>query len=45
MNTIRHAAIAIIAGLHFHAPAMAEEIGKREYMDNCATCHGESGMG
>ena len=25
--------------------SLAEESGKVEYMENCATCHGESGLG
>ena len=37
--------LALIAGLNFHSTAMADEIGQQEYMDNCASCHGESAMG
>ena len=34
------AAAALLA-----APAMAEDLGKEEYMNACASCHGESGTG
>lgn len=34
------AAAALLA-----APAMAEDLGKEEYMNACALCHGESGTG
>ena len=37
-------AAALFAALSF-GTAQAEEIGKRAFMENCASCHGESGMG
>lgn len=45
MNAIRIAATAGLCGLFLTGMAMADETGKQEYMNNCATCHGESGMG
>lgn len=29
----------------FALPAVADELGRREYMNNCAACHGETGLG
>jgi mono/diheme cytochrome c family protein len=33
------------ASLLLAGGAIADELGKQEYMNNCATCHGETGMG
>ena len=42
-NTTR----ALLAGLLFSGAAFAQEtdLGKEIYMDRCAVCHGETGMG
>lgn len=39
-NTVAAAVMACLG-----VAASAEELGKQEYMNNCASCHGESGMG
>ena len=36
---------AATTGLLLAGGAMADELGKQEYMNNCANCHGESGLG
>lgn len=45
MKAFTTAVAASLFGLFLTGAAMADETGKQEYMDNCATCHGESGMG
>lgn len=44
--TRTHGMIAgAIVSLLLAGASSADEIGKREYMNNCASCHGESAMG
>ena len=38
-------AVALAAFAPFATPVPADELGQREYMTACASCHGESGMG
>ncbi|MRU15046.1 cytochrome c [Roseovarius sp. A21] len=42
LTTISSAAILLALGL---MPAAADEMGQAEYMNSCATCHGESADG
>ncbi len=41
LNKVAVAAMVVCLG----AAASADDLGKQEYMNNCASCHGESGMG
>lgn len=41
---MKHVIVSLFASL-FAFPAVADELGQREYMNNCAACHGESGLG
>lgn len=44
--TIRSKLAPLAAGLALAATgALADDAGQQEYMDNCASCHGESGVG
>lgn len=36
---------SVCMGILATGMASAEELGKKEYMNNCASCHGETGMG
>ena len=36
---------AFAAAALLTSPAIADELGKQEFMTYCASCHGESGMG
>jgi len=37
--------IGAISALSMSGAAVADDLGKQLFMDNCASCHGESGMG
>lgn len=41
LNKVAVAAMVVCLG----TAASADDLGKQEYMNNCASCHGESGMG
>jgi mono/diheme cytochrome c family protein len=42
LNKITATALLVLLGL---GTAQAEDLGKEEYMNSCATCHGEMGKG
>ncbi len=42
LNPMPMLALALIFGT---SPATAEDVGKEEYMNSCATCHGEMAKG
>jgi mono/diheme cytochrome c family protein len=44
VNTIRFAA-ALACAATLSVPARADELGRREFMSYCASCHGETAMG
>jgi mono/diheme cytochrome c family protein len=43
-DKVRFASVFAAAAM-LAAPAMADELGRQEFMNYCASCHGESGMG
>jgi len=43
-DKVRFASV-FVAAVALAAPALADELGQREFMNYCASCHGESGMG
>lgn len=43
-DKVRFASV-FVAAVALTAPALADELGQREFMNYCASCHGESGMG
>jgi mono/diheme cytochrome c family protein len=45
MTTMKGIALGLAAGVLSAGMAIADETGKQEYMNNCASCHGESGKG
>lgn len=45
MNVIRNAFLGLAAGLLVAGTGFADESGKAEYMNSCASCHGASGAG
>ena len=45
MTPVRLAAAGLAAALLAQPAGAADEIGKQEYMNSCASCHGESAAG
>lgn len=45
MTDMKTMVASICLGVLTFTPAIADDFGKMEYMNNCASCHGESGMG
>ena len=45
MFVIKKTATAVSLLLATAFPAVAEELGKQDFMRGCAGCHGESGLG
>ncbi|WP_412506512.1 c-type cytochrome [Roseovarius sp. SYSU LYC5161] len=45
MKFFAASACAALFGMAVSGAALAEETGKDEYMNNCASCHGETGAG
>lgn len=45
MTDFRKMVASVCLGVLVSVPAVADELGKKEYMNNCASCHGESGLG
>lgn len=43
--SIRIGMIGAMSALCIAGAAAADNLGKQQYMDNCASCHGDSGMG
>ena len=45
MKHLNQSTIVTIFGMLFAGAALADDIGKAEYMISCASCHGESAAG